>query len=148
MKRSPLKQVKPLLVVKLEKAFAKYAAVRDSKPAVAAAAATAAAAAAAAGAASCTAITTTTTPPTADEKPNVIPPPPLSPTKKLELEKKLKASLHNYHKFLKMATNTLSEREIGMCPAEVITEIRSRKQKVRISEERKNARVRVRACEI
>ena len=122
MKRTPLKQVKPLLVVKLEKAHAKYASLRDSVPSSSSSVSVASTSGAPAE-------TPDVKPsPAEEQKPQVAP---LSPTKKVEWEKKLRASQHNYHKFLKMATTTLSEREIGMCPAEVISEIKARKQKVR-----------------
>ena len=128
MKRTPVKLMKPLLVVKLEKAYAKYAAVRDSHPstAVPTPAATSTAATATGEDAASTSATTN-----GDTKPVIPTALFLSPTKKVEHEKKLRASQHNYHKFLKLATTTLSEREIGLCPPPVITEIRARKQRVR-----------------
>ena len=132
MKRTPLKQLKPLLVVKLEKAYAKFAAVRDSVPSTAAS--TSSTAAAAATAAPNSSVDGDVKPAPAPSAEGENKPPvavaPMSPTKKLEHEKKLRASQHNYHKFLKMATTTLSEREITMCPPDVITEIRARKHRV------------------
>ena len=121
-----MKPPKPLLVVKLEKAFVKYKAVRDSNPS------TASSSAASDGDVKVDPTTFSITesdvkPPQPAAKPTQ---PPLSPTKKVEFEKKLRAATHNYHKFLKMATQTLSEREIGLCLPEIVTEIKNRKLRV------------------
>jgi hypothetical protein len=56
--------------------------------------------------------------------------PTMSPSKMLLHEKKQKTCLHNYQKFLKMGTTSLSEREMGMLPEEVQNDIRTRKAKV------------------
>ena len=124
--------MKPLLVVKLEKAYAKYAAVRDSHPSTAVTAPAAAATATTVDTADASTSTDGEVKPVVETQPVIPAAPPLSPTKKVEHEKKLRASQHIYHKFLKLASTTLSEREILMCPPPVITEIRSRKHRVRI----------------
>ena len=107
-------------MVKLEKSYAKYASVRNTIP----------------SSTPSTANSPDVKPSLSEEKkPDILL---LSPSKKVEYEKRLRACTHIYHKFLKMATTTLSEREIAMCPAEVISEIKAKKLKVSRLGEKQN----------